>query len=169
MNSNEQIGLDVSIDKHRLDEQWADQPGLRFRYGAELAEARREVSRAKANVDLTAAELDNEIRESPESFGLTKITEAAIKATIPSNKRYRKAQDRLIEAEYSVNILTAAVSAIDHRKKALEDEVALWLGDYFSSPRAPEGAKDRMQEVEKQATRGKGRPKPETGEDEDDW
>ena len=169
-------GLDMSRDiesilrpdKDRLDEEWVEQPGLRRQYGVELADAKREVSRMKAELELTAAELDNEIRESPESFGLSKITEAAIKAAIPGNPRYKKVREKFIAAEHLVDVLMATVSAIEHRKRALEDLVKLWLGDYYSTPIAPEGAKDRMREIERQADRGHGRQLTQH-EDGEEW
>jgi hypothetical protein len=154
-------------DRNRLDEEWTEQPAMRHRYGVELADAKRELSRAKAELEITAAELDNEIRESPDDFGLSKVTEAAIKAAIPSNPRYKKFREKLINAEYLVDVLVATVAAIEHRRKALEDLVRLWLGDYFSAPRAPEGAQEKMHEIEQQSVRGQGRHREQPAENEE--
>jgi hypothetical protein len=43
----------------------------------------------------------------------------------------------LIEAAYQLNIIQSAVRAFDHRKAALENEVKLWLGAYYSGPKEP--------------------------------
>lgn len=157
MNTKE-IELQLHPDPNDLDTEWVEQPRLRFRYGADLADAKRSVSEAKAELELTTAELELAIRSNPAGFGLdSKVTEGAVKATVLSQEGYTKAKNALIQAQHDVDVLDAAVSAIDHRKKALEDLVALFLAGYFARPTAPSGAKDRMAEVSKQAVRQKGR------------
>ncbi len=45
--------------------------------------------------------------------------------------------DELIHANYELNMLQSAVRALDHKRSALENEVKLWLGNYFSGPKEP--------------------------------
>ena len=162
MKKNREIELDISVDPNALDSQWVEQPRMYFRYAAELADARRDLDMAKADLDLTDAELDLSIRQSPGDYGLDKITEAAIKATIPSQQTHIDGHGKILEKKHDVDVLGAAVSALDHRRKALENLVQLQLANYYSAPKAPEGAKDRMGEVEKRSVRRKGRePLPE--------
>lgn len=156
-----EIELDLQIDPHRLDEEWTAQPALYHAYAAELADVRRDYEMAKAAMELTKAELDKSIRSDPEAYGLTKLTETALAATILARPEHKTAQKKLIHYRHRVDVTQAAVNALDHRKTALVKEVDLFLADYYSRPRASEGSRERMDEVEKKAVRRKGRPKKE--------
>ena len=154
---NKEIELDLGVDPHRLDEGWTQQPSIYFRYAAKLAGARQELDRAKTELDLVDAELDIKIRKNPELFDLPKVTESVIKSTIVVAGVHIRANDFVMDAKHAVDILAAAVTALDHKKKALENMVSLQLANYYSSPKAPEGAKDRMDEVSKRSIRRRGR------------
>jgi len=153
------VEFDIAIDPNQLDTEWCDQPSLYFQYAAKLASARRDVDEAKADLDVTRAELDKAIRLDPASFGLVKITEAAITSAIPTQEKFCDANEAVIEAKHRADILSAAVSALDHRKKALENLVSLFLSNYYSRPKASEKSKERMDDIEKQQVRSKGREK----------
>jgi len=150
---NEDIELDISIDPNELDREWISQPKLYFRYASMLADAKRDLDAAKVELDLTQAELDQSIRSDPEAFDIGKVTEAAIKAAIPTQKEYRKAAKALSNAKHLVDVLTAAVGALDHRKTALSKLVDLFLASYFAKPKASENARERMEDVERRSIR----------------
>ena len=143
--------LDLSIDLFNLEKEWADQPELRRKYGHLQADANRDLAEAKADLSVVEAEIATAVRKDPGTFGLTKLTESVVKETIPIQSKHKDAVDEVIAAKHRVDILDAAVSAIDHRKKALEKEVELFIANYFAKPRSPEGAKEKME----QATAGK--------------
>ena len=136
------------INQGRLDEEWLGQPKAFYRYALRLADAKADLERAKADRDVTAAEVDQEIRANPAAFGLgDKQTEAAIKNAGAVEVRIIKANKAIIKAKHEVDILQAAVDAMDHRKKALENLVHLFGMNYFAEPKAPKNAKERMQKV----------------------
>ena len=146
-------------NKNRLDEEWVAQPRLYAEYAIKLAGARSDLERAKARADVAEAELDKEIRMNPEKFGLSNVTEKGIKSTITLQREYRKATKAIIEAKHLVDVLDAQVSALDHRKKALEKLVDLRLSDYFSEPRTPiknEEARFQMDNAKKRQLRKRG-------------
>ena len=125
------------IDKNILDEEWVNQPKMFFDYASQLADARKDFEEMKAALDVTSAELDKAIRESPEEFDLEgKTTETLIRNTIIQQKDYQDAQQDVINTQHKVNILQAAVTALDHRKSALERLVSLHGQNYFASPQA---------------------------------
>lgn len=157
MKSTEHAELDVRPDPNRLDDNWVEQPGLRLAYGRELADAKRKVAEANAELKVTECELELAVRSDPEKYGLAKSTEGAVKTVVPTLDEYRKAKRALIESQHDADVLDAVVSAIDHRKKALEDLVQLHCCGYFAEPRAPEGARERMDDVKKSKVRGGGR------------
>ena len=157
------IKFDLTIDEFNLDKEWLKQPKLYFEYANQLAFARFQLDQAKAKLELVKAELDRAIRTDPQEYGLAKITETVVASTIVLQLGYMQATQAVIEAKHKVGILDAAVFALDNRRKALENAVTLWVKDYNSRPIASEGAKDKMNEVEKKRARrfGRGRKKTE--------
>ena len=156
MKKSETI-LDLEIDENELDQEWTSQPSLYFRYAAKAADARRELDQAKSMLDVVKAETDRDVRSDPVAFGLVKTTEKQVEATVALQPKVLESQQEVIEARYNLDIFQAAATALDHRKKALESLVSLHLANYFSKPKAPEGAKDKMADVEKKMVRRKGK------------
>ena len=135
---------ELAIDLHRLDEEWAMQPQLYMKYSELAAQAQLDRDKAKERLDIVRAEIDDKIRINPLEYGAPvdkndnpKLTEAWISGTIILQPEYREASDAISQENYKMNIFKAAVSAFDHRKKALENEVNLWSGGYWSAPNLP--------------------------------
>lgn len=143
------------IDKDMLDREWVNQPKLFYNYASQLADARREVEEARAGLDIIRAEVDKSIRDDPKEYDLPdKITETLISNTIIQQSEYEKALTVLRDAKYNVDILQAAVSALDHRKSALERLVSLHGQNYFATPKAPDEMSRRaVEDIEKDAAR----------------
>lgn len=145
--------FDLSIDEHQLDKEWVGQPRRYMRIATQLAESRRRQDECKNELEITRAELDRAIRETPSDYNVTKVTETAVHAAILTQSQYQMAEKKYRDARYDVSILESAVQAMEHRKRALENLVSLHLANYFSSPRSPEGAKDEVDEMEKTLVR----------------
>lgn len=145
------------IDEHRLDSEWVRQPAVYYRYAVKLADARTAYEQAKAARDVTVAELDREIRTHPEVYGVAKITEGVVEKTVLLQPEYQKAIAEVIDAKHQMDMLQAAVDTLEHRKRALENLVSLHGQNYFSTPRAPHGTEEEMDEAVKRHTRKKGK------------
>lgn len=144
------------IDKNLLDDEWLNQPKLYFKWAVQLEDARAKFEEAKVEFDLVKSELDLEIRDNPHKFHLPeKITEKMIVAVVLTQPEYKEAQQAVFTDKHRVGILQAAVTALDHRKKALEKLVDLHGQKYFATPRVSEDSRESMQEVEKQSVRRK--------------
>lgn len=143
----------IEIDPLALDREWVNQPRLYLQYSEELANAGREMDEAKSNLDITKADLEQQIRSDPDEFGLEKVTESAVNATMLTQPEYKSAMAALIDARHRRDILGAAVSALEHRKKALEKLVDLHLAGYFAAPRASAGSREAAKEIEDRAVR----------------
>ena len=79
---------DLSIDPHKLEEEWMRQPLLYEKY-AELSRAADETHQiAKDQLESVKAGLDSQIRKDFESFGMKKLTEGALNNTILLQKEY---------------------------------------------------------------------------------
>jgi hypothetical protein len=81
------------------------------------------------------AEADFKIRTDPMEYGIDKVTEAAIKAVLPTIESVQNIQRRVLKAKHLVDVLQGWVIALDHRKKGLEKLVDLFQSSYFAAPR----------------------------------
>jgi len=140
---------DLAIDEHALDSEWLDQPRHMFRYCRMLADAHREMDFAKEALAVRKAQLDLEIRSAPESFGITKLTEAALSAAVLMHEDYRAANKVFLTAQYNHEVVQGAVRSFDHRKSALENLVRLHGASYFAGPEVPHD----LSEIRKQRDR----------------
>jgi len=146
----------LNMDEHNLDEMWLNQPRLYHKYAKKLANAKQHLEEEKAELELCKAELDRDIRSEPGQFNLEKITENVVSSTIIIQDKYQQRQAEVIDLKHQVDILQAAVTTLDHRKRALENLVSLHGQDYFSSPRAKDPtSKEAITELEKQSVRRK--------------
>lgn len=127
------------------------------RYATEAADARRDMDEAKNGLEVIKAETERAVRVDPEAHGIAKVTEKSVEAAVVVDEGVKAAQSEVVEVRHRYDVLCAAVSALDHRKKALEKLVELFLSDYFSRPRAAAGVKEKMDAVEQRAVRRKGR------------
>lgn len=141
------------IDPNRLDEEWLRHPGLYHKHAIILADARQEYEQKKAELEVLAAEIDRAVRMTPSEFGLEKVTETVVANTVLIQSSYRKLQKEVIEAKHNVAVAEAAVSTMEHRKKALENYVQLRGMDYFSEPRAKGLVREKMDEEKKRRIR----------------
>lgn len=139
----------VQIDKMRLDKEWIDQPELVMNVTEVLAEAKLRLGELEAELKVAMADVAEETRARYD-----KITVDGVKDKVIRHPKVIKLTNMKLKAEYRVDLLRGAVSALDSRKKALEDLVQLEGRDYFSAPKA-KGVdnKDRMDDARKRKIR----------------
>lgn len=145
------------LDPNQLDQEWVRQPALYHKHAMILADARKMHEEKKTALEVLKAEIDREVRSSPSEFGLEKITETVVASTVVIQPSYVRLQKEVIEARHNVAVAEAAVSTLDHRKKALENLVQLRLSDYFSEPRVKGEAREALDHERKRRIRNKGR------------
>jgi hypothetical protein len=140
-----EYSADLQIDKYKLSEEWEDQSLLYMKWAERYAQAIYERDRLKEKMDLVKAQIDLYIRKNPNQYGFDtkpKPTEAAITNTILNEEEYQEAVEDYLLAKKNVNILQGVKDAMEHKKKALEAETSLWIGNYYSDPKVPEKAKE---------------------------
>jgi len=137
---------DMYIDCDSLDVEWLEQSMLMMRYSTYEADKEREKDLAKEALDLVKADLDRNIRENPDKYGIAKPTETAISNTIISQEEYKEAYHKFLNIQYEYNIAKSATRAVAQRKDALENLVRLHGQQYFAGPRVP---RNLHEEVEK--------------------
>lgn len=129
--------LRLEVDEHNLLEEWQGQAAMMLDYTIRLADARQEEDEAKAALSVVVAELDANIREAPEDYGLQKATETSVTNAIPGCEEHQAAVAALNGARHAVRVLQGAVDALDHRKRTLQGMTDLWLRQYYSDPKSP--------------------------------
>jgi len=145
---------DMYIDENCLEIECLDQAALMVRYTTKLAEAKKERDQSKEMLDVMYADLDLKIREDPEKFNLSKITEGAVRSAILMNTDYQKAQNKLDWTNYEVNVLQGVVSAIDQRKSMIEGLIRLHGQQYFAGPNVPHNMSELRKKSEERINKG---------------
>lgn len=141
---------DIRIDCDQLDLEWLEQANLFMKYARNAAGCRKYLDEVKEKLDLVKAELDKKIREKPENYKIEKITEAVVSATIIQQEDFKVANKEYLEAKYELDIVQAAVSAMNQRKEALENLVKLHGMQYFAGPKVPRDLHQKREEREAQ-------------------
>jgi hypothetical protein len=108
-----------------------------WEYTRARAEADRLLAEAKSELKVTEADLASSIRLDPVRYGIVKVTEDAIKGAVCMQPEWTIANAAVIDAQYTADLHSGAVVALDHRKKALESLVWLQGRDYYAEPIAP--------------------------------
>lgn len=127
----------VSLDPLTLDVHCIEQPKLSKHWGEKLAKAEDALDRAKAALELTKAEAADEISKSPDTFGLTKTTDAAIKAAVDRHPEVQGMTERYQKRVSEVRTLRVMMGALDDRKRMIEGLIKLHGQQYFSTPTIP--------------------------------
>lgn len=150
-----------AVDEDNLLEYLREQPELMYRYSRRLGDAKKDLEEAKGELKVTEAEVKKDIRTNPERYGLKRATDKAVEDEVFLHHAYQDAVTNYNRAKHRVDVLYAAVSALEHRKSALEQMVKLHGQQYFATPRLPdtmsEEARDEYDAAEKKRLRNKGR------------
>jgi hypothetical protein len=144
------------IDQYRLDEEWIRQDKLVGYYGEEMAKARRKWEEAKTAVKLFEVETARRVRRKPRNFGVARLTESAIKEVVAAEVLTSVVHDKLISAQYKMELLEVVLRRLEHRKRALTDLVYLHGQSYFATPTFPknERMRDRVNKKKDGLVRG---------------
>lgn len=130
----------VAIDPDNLDEEIFAQPGLYMKFSETYSIKEKKREKLKNQIEIIRAELDFKIRTSPEKFGLKNlksITETVIKNTIELQETVQEINLKIIKSNYNLNLIKAAITALDHKRRMLEKAVDLYSGQYFSPIKSP--------------------------------
>lgn len=136
---------DVAIDLDDLHNEWAKHAHKRKKYADEVAHLTKVVKQQKKLIEVKAAKLKAEtakltlaFKETNPKWTVQQVT-AAIDDFPPELEDFKEdlsnAQNELIEIEYNLDQAKNAVKGMDDKKDALENEVSLWKGNYFATPR----------------------------------
>jgi hypothetical protein len=122
------------IDPNKLADEWVVHSQRIFEYSMEAANARMRYEEAKRRDEIIRADVSLAVRKNPEAFGLSKLTEGLIDAIVTTEESVKESVERVIECKNELDVLTAAVTALEVKKKGLECLVQLHLSAYYASP-----------------------------------
>lgn len=143
----------LEIDINALDVEWIRHPAVFMEISEELADARKKLDKLKWKYDVMAADEENDIRSNPEDHGITKITEGLVKSAIASSSKLQAFQGKILDQQHEVGLLSSCVTALEHKKRALEKLVILHGQQYFAGPAAPRASKALTEDMAKQRAR----------------
>lgn len=149
----------LEIDPNELDQDWIKQPKHVFNAMVDLADKKKDLEDEKNSLAIRHAEIGNDVRVYPAQYDIEKITEKVVEAAILLSEDYQKALRKYNTAKHAVDIASAWVTALEHKKRALESMVKLFGMEYFSAPRADAENHEAVEEMKRKATRRKGRKK----------
>lgn len=135
--NTDQFRDDLRIDVNALDVAAATQADLFFYWAEKSAKTKTKYERTKQQLDLLRARLQLEARESPEKFGLVRVTEAAITAVVEGSETVIEKVGELLRAREDVLVLEQCVAAMDQRKKMICELISLHGLQYFAGPSTP--------------------------------
>ncbi len=144
---NRDYQKDAHINPEDLEGEWLEQPSLYLYYAEAHANALHDKDLAKSLLDLQFAKMYSKIKKQWDKYFDDKPTETAIKEYICSHPAYRKLELEFIDAVRASNIMLAAKTAMDHRKKALENLVHLRISGHNAEPRIKRNRKPESKEV----------------------
>ena len=136
MNLN-QFRNDKEIDPTQLDVECVRQADRTFHWAQASILASAEEDRAKLDLEILESKLEMDCRDNPLDYGLVRITEGGIKAAIRIHDKRVAAFKHWIEAKRQSRILTAAVSAMETKKRMLQGLITLHGQQYFAGPSVP--------------------------------
>jgi len=123
---------DVEIDPNALDVECLRQASLFYQYSKAEAEAKRNHQLAWENVKTTRARLILQVADDKSLKNAQ-----AVEAYYRNHPDHQEAKMELTEAEYQMNLASAACFSMRQRKDMLENLTRLALADYFARPSEP--------------------------------
>ena len=110
---------EIKINKHRLEEEIINQPGLYIKWAEKSARAMVNRIELEKKEKLVRAELDRKYRTRLEQIG-EKVTENKIDASIRMDDEYKAINEKLFEAIEEEAIMIDVKWAFQQRKTSLE-------------------------------------------------
>jgi len=102
-----------------------------------LVAAKHRMDRVRLVMDSLERDLSLQCRQNPESFHLTKVTEASVVMAVKSHPDYMEAATRVLDSRNDVALLEVAVQAMEQRKRMIEVLVTLHGQQYYAGPSTP--------------------------------
>ncbi|MDD5650433.1 MAG: hypothetical protein PHF86_08475 [Candidatus Nanoarchaeia archaeon] len=127
---------DIKINKFKLDVECEKHPSIFWYWTNKLAQYKNNLLDTEDSLKLITAEVDTNYRENWDETNWGKKTEGSISGKVAADEKVRKAKENYMKCQHEVNILNASVSAMEHKKAMLDNEIKLLIGGFYSAPNA---------------------------------
>jgi hypothetical protein len=122
----------LPIDKYHLDEECRNQAVLYDEVGDLYVQLKTDARIAKEHLEFVRAKLSMDIRKNPNVYGMSKITEDSVEATIRLQKEFELSNNESIELSGISDSFSILLSSVEQRKSMLKDLVSLHIYQYFN-------------------------------------
>ena len=141
----------MTIDPEALDVEWLQQAGRFVRLAEEQARIKHRLARLNEKLEVQEAVVAKEVRKNPAKHGMEeRATEGGIKAAVLLDEEVQGLRSGILKRQYELDLVTAAVRAMEHRKAALEELVKLQGQQYFAGPKEPHDLKHDLKAAKKE-------------------
>jgi hypothetical protein len=127
---------DIKFNKYQLDEVCEKHASVYWYWANKLAEAKNALGDSEDKLKLITSQQDSYYRENwaanENEWG--KKTDTAVAGRVNNDDKVRDAKNEFINNQHEVNTLIAAVSAFEHRKGMIDNEVKLLIGGFYATP-----------------------------------
>ena len=113
----------LAIDIFKLDVECQKQPQYITDIEDIVADLKCESRKREMEYDTICSEAEFQIRENPSTFGISKITESAVKAAIVKHGDVRNAMEKIIAAKHIMEKATAVSTGFHHKRAMLDNEI----------------------------------------------
>lgn len=125
----------IQIDEGCLDTEWARHSSCYMDVIEAQVAASEQLDKLRDKLSGTEAIIACDVRRNPEMYGAQKITDQVVKEIVASSDKIIVLQSEILQARRQLALLNGVVTAMEHRKKALENLVELYVCNYQSEPR----------------------------------
>lgn len=136
----------ISINPLELDKECQKQAKTYLRFALLSADAENEVRELKNKIEVLKAELANNIRNSPQDYGVPKPTVDAVAEATLLQPGYEVAIADYNKALYNYDYLKAYLRSLEHKKAMIENFISLHGMSYFAEPRGTAEAKNAVRQ-----------------------
>lgn len=134
---------DISINTRDMEQECATHPTTHFEYGKKHADALHARRLAEQDEQEAQAAADEAIRSQYVATG-EKVTETAVRRAVEMDPVYQKAKRTAIVVGHDVNVLAAALEALNAKTKMLGNLVQMQLAHWQAEPNFPREVRDRQ-------------------------
>lgn len=159
-NDNTHMARDtkiVEIDPNNLDKECIRLPSDYLQYCFAAVDAKADLDEAKAELDVTEADILADVRDNPHKYGLeiserTKApTDKACAAQVAIDPRYKKMIAKVNELKYEAEIAQAIVNAFEVKKRSIANLIDLHSMGYFSNVKLSKEGKEAVEKMTERA------------------
>lgn len=133
----DELQQDRLIDPNELDIEAVQQADLYCKWAERLALAKNMEEELEFELGFLEAKLQMACRKDPDSFGVVKDAETAIKSAVRCHPKYVELARQYQRARKEAALLATAEKALSQKKQMIEELVKLHGQQYFAGPSVP--------------------------------